>query len=96
MAAMYDQAAFDSTTRQEIEEIERHRITRLEQHIKEGQAGGWIAPELLPAETAAWLTHTGPRGYQRMVERAPGLTIGEFVDRYAQYVWLVLYEATRR
>lgn len=96
MAAMYDQAAFDSTTRHEIEEIERHRITRLEQHIKEGQAGGWIAPELLPAETAAWLTHTGARGYQRMAEGSPGLTIGEFVDRYAQYVWLVLYEPTRR
>jgi hypothetical protein len=64
--------------------------------MKKGQVGGWIAPELLPAETAAWLTHTGARGYQRMVEATPSLTIGEFVDRYAKYVWLVLYEPTRR
>ena len=91
MAAMYDQAAIDASTRAEVEEIERHRIARLEAHIIDGQAGGWVDPVLLPAETAAWLTYTGARGYQQMVE-SEGASIDEFVERYARHVWLVLYE----
>lgn len=91
MAAMYDQSAIDANTRGEIDEIERHRIARLEAHIIEGQAGGWIDPVLMPAETAAWLTYTGARGYQQMVE-GEGASIDEFVERYARQIWLVLYE----
>lgn len=91
MAVMYDQAALDPATRAEVEQIEQHRSARLEAHIAAGQAGGWIDPELLPCETAAWLTHTGARGYQQMVETA-GATVEEFVDSYAHHVWLVLYE----
>jgi TetR/AcrR family transcriptional regulator, ethionamide resistance regulator len=92
MAAMYDLAAVDRTTREEIDAMEADRAKRLETHITRGQQEGWIDPGLLPRETASWLTVTGARGYEQMVGvDGDEEDIDQFVGSYAQYVWFVLY-----
>jgi AcrR family transcriptional regulator len=92
MAAVYDTASYDATVREEVSTMMSRNTAALRNHIKRGQKQGWIDPNLLPAETAAWLTWMAERGQHQMVRGADDAEVERLIDAYSEIVWNTLYE----
>jgi AcrR family transcriptional regulator len=91
MAALYDMSAYDTTVREQVTAMMSRNSAGLRSHIRRGQKEGWIDPNLLPAETAAWLTWMAERGQHQMVRAADDAETGRLIDAYADIVWNTLY-----
>jgi AcrR family transcriptional regulator len=91
MAALYDMSSYDATVRDEVTTMMARNTAGLRRHIQRGQKQGWIDPELLPAETAAWLTWMAERGQHQMVRTADDGGVEALIDAYADVVWNTLY-----
>jgi AcrR family transcriptional regulator len=91
MAALYDMASYDATVREEVTTMMTRSTTGLRKHIQRGQRQGWIDPDLLAAETAAWLTWMAERGQHQMVRLADDSEVEALIDAYADVVWNALY-----
>jgi AcrR family transcriptional regulator len=91
MAAVFDTAAYDSTVRGEVSTMMARNSAGLRTHIKRGQKEGWIDPNLLPPETAAWLTWMAERGQHQMVRGADDAETERLIDAYVDVVWNTLY-----
>jgi AcrR family transcriptional regulator len=91
MAALYDMSSYDSTVREEVATMMSRNSGGLRRHIQRGQKQGWIDPDLLPAETAAWLTWMAERGQHQMVRLADDAEVEKLIDAYADVVWNSLY-----
>jgi AcrR family transcriptional regulator len=91
MAAVYDTAAYDATVRDEVSAMMARNTAGLRNHIRRGQKQGWIDVDLLPAETAAWLTWMAERGQHQMVRSAADGELDRLIDAYADIVWNTLY-----
>jgi hypothetical protein len=84
-------SSYDATVREEVTTMMSRNIAGLKRHIQRGQKQGWIDPELLPAETAAWLTWMAERGQHQMVRTADDAEVNALIDAYADVVWNTLY-----
>jgi len=91
MAATYDAAAYDDSVRELVGKMMQTNIASLRKHITAGQKGGFIAPDLPPAQTAAWLTWMAERGLHQLVRSAGDAELGTLVDAYTAIVWNTLY-----
>jgi AcrR family transcriptional regulator len=91
MAALYDMSSYDATVREEVTTMMSRNTAGLKRHIQRGQKQGWIDPELLPTETAGWLTWMAERGQHQMVRMADDAEVEALVDAYADVVWNTLY-----
>jgi TetR/AcrR family transcriptional regulator, ethionamide resistance regulator len=91
MAAVYDTSAYDPTVRQLVASMMSENIAGLRTHIRRGQRGGLVDPQLHPAETAAWLTWMAERGFHQLVRGAPDAEVARLIDSYARIVWNTLY-----
>jgi AcrR family transcriptional regulator len=91
MSALYDMAAYDATVREEVTAMMSSNIAGLKRHIVRAQKGGWINPELLPAETAEWLTWMAERGQHQMIHGADDAEVEKLIDAYTDVVWNSLY-----
>ena len=92
MAVLYDVARFEASLAAAVAEIEDRGIAELERHIRDGQAKGWVDPDLLTRETAAWLSWLGENGQHRLLRAAAGEDrIASLIDAYARIVWSTLY-----
>jgi AcrR family transcriptional regulator len=91
MAALYDMSSYDATVRDEVTTMMTRNTAGLRRHIQRGQKQGWIDPDLLPAETAAWLTWMAERGQHQMVRMADDAEVTALIDSYADVVWNTLY-----
>jgi AcrR family transcriptional regulator len=91
MAAVFDAASYDATVREEVGAMMTRNVAGLRAHIRRGQRGGWISPELAPGETAAWLTWMAERGQHQMVRGADDAELAKLIDAYADVVWHTLY-----
>jgi AcrR family transcriptional regulator len=60
-------------------------------HIADGQAAGFIRPELRPGETAAWITWMAERGMTQLVAPADGTAQARLAESLATIVWHTLY-----
>jgi AcrR family transcriptional regulator len=92
MAVLYDVARFEASVAAAVTEVEARGVAELERHIRDGQDEGWVDPELLAPETAAWLSWLGENGQHRLLRRAADEErIGSLIDAYARIVWSTLY-----
>jgi len=91
MSAAYDGAIRDASLDEAVTQIMDGLTERFAAHIREGQAGGWVDPTLLPRETAAWIVW----GFERTQHQA---TLGrdadeltQLIDEGTSVVWRALY-----
>jgi TetR/AcrR family transcriptional regulator, ethionamide resistance regulator len=95
MAAMYDAAAYDPAVRELVQTMMDWNIAGLRAHIKAGQKAGFVDPELLPQQTAAWLQWMAERGFHQLVRTAGKAERERLIDAYTSIVWNTLYAPVR-
>lgn len=95
MAAMYDASAYDAEVRGLVTAMMNRNIAGLRKHIKAGQKAGFVDPDLLPDQTAAWLTWMAERGLHQLVRTASSAELERLVDAYTGIVWNTLYAPAR-
>jgi hypothetical protein len=61
------------------------------EHIAEGQRRGFIRPEVLPNETAAWITWMAERGMTQLVASADVTALDRLAESLATMVWYTIY-----
>jgi TetR/AcrR family transcriptional regulator, ethionamide resistance regulator len=88
MGVVYDHALHSDIIRAEVDDAINQTTTRLARHIRDGQRVGFIARELLPTETAAWLTWMAERTQHAL---GPDADIDTQIDTYTDIVWHTLY-----
>jgi AcrR family transcriptional regulator len=91
MAAVYDTASYDTLVGEEVAEMMGNNIASLRSHIRRGQKAGWVAPDLLPNETASWLMWMAERGQHQLVRAAPPAELERLIDAFTDVVWNTLY-----
>jgi TetR/AcrR family transcriptional regulator, ethionamide resistance regulator len=91
MAEMYDAAVYDDAVRDEVDQMMKRNIIGLRKHLRRGQEKGYVAADLDPEETAAWLTWMAERGLHRRVRYADDEALPGIVDTYTRIVWSTLY-----
>jgi TetR/AcrR family transcriptional regulator, ethionamide resistance regulator len=91
MAEMYDAAVYDDAVRDEVDQMMKRNIIGLRNHLRDGRQKGYVAAELDPEETAAWLTWMAERGLHRRVRYATDEALGGIVDTYTRIVWNSVY-----
>ncbi|WP_320671864.1 TetR/AcrR family transcriptional regulator [Patulibacter defluvii] len=91
MASVYDAAVYDDDLREEVAAMMREHVGSLEAHIRRGQEGGWVAPDLLPHETAAWLIWMAERVEHQVVAHSDDAALERLVVGFADVVWNTLY-----
>jgi AcrR family transcriptional regulator len=94
-AAVVDSAAYDTRVRNQFGALVLGLITELADHIRKGQAEGYVRQGLDPDRTAAWLTWMAERGLHQLVADASEEESDRLVDSLADIVWNTLYEGTR-
>jgi AcrR family transcriptional regulator len=60
-------------------------------HIADGQRAGFIRPDLLPAETAGWITWMAERGMSQLVAAADAAGIDRLAESLGTMVWYTVY-----
>jgi AcrR family transcriptional regulator len=96
MAAVYDAAAYDPGVRELVAGMMNWNVAGLRSHIKAGQKAGFIDPDLLPQQTAAWLQWMAERGLHQLVRNATPAEVERLIDAYTSIVWNTLYAPARR
>jgi TetR/AcrR family transcriptional regulator, ethionamide resistance regulator len=91
IAAVYDEAAYNPAVREQVAGLIKDGISGLRDHIERGQREGFVDPELLAPETAAWLAWMVERGLRDVVGPAPEPEVGALVAAQADVVWHTLY-----
>lgn len=95
MAALYDIATYDQSVRGLVDRMMNSNIAGLRKHIRTGQKRGFVNPDLLPEQTAAWLTWMAERGLHRLVRGASPAEVSRLTDAYTDIIWNVLYAGAR-
>ncbi len=96
MAATYDAAAYDASVRELVTDMMAQNSAALRKHIRAGQKHGSIDPDLLPSQTAAWLTWMAERGFHQLVRGAGDAEVERLIEAYTGIVWNTLYAPARR
>jgi AcrR family transcriptional regulator len=91
IAAVYDEAAYNPAVRELTAGLINQGISGLREHIERGQRGGFVDPELLAAETAAWLGWMVERGLRDIVGPAPEEEVDALIAAQADLLWHTLY-----
>jgi AcrR family transcriptional regulator len=61
------------------------------ERLANGQRAGFVRPELLPDETAAWITWMAERGMSRLVSGADPERVNRLAESLAAMVWHAVY-----
>lgn len=59
--------------------------------IRDGQTGGYMRADLIPDETAAWLTWMAERGMARLIPNADSQQIDRLVAAFTSLLWHAVY-----
>src|SRR5262249_1931975 len=92
IAAVYDHGAYNPSVRELAAGLIKQGIAGLREHIERGQREEFIDPELLAAETAAWLGWMVERGLRDVVGPASEDDVDALVAAQADLLWHTLYE----
>ena len=95
MAAMYDTAVYDPAVRDLVNDMMSRNIASLRKHIRTGQENGFVDEDLLPGQTAAWLTWMAERGLHQLVRGSSDAEVERLIDAYAVIIWNTLYAQAR-
>jgi TetR/AcrR family transcriptional regulator, ethionamide resistance regulator len=91
MNALSELAAYNPAVKEQFLAGWRHAQLRVAQHIRDGQAEGFVRDDLHPDHVAGWLTWMAERGISLLVWPAPERQIDEIADALATTVWHTLY-----
>jgi AcrR family transcriptional regulator len=95
LTAGFDAAYFDADVREHVLGLGDAWAAELAAQITTGQRNGWIDPELLPSETAQWITWMVLRGLHKLAVGADDARVVELGDSLTRVVWSILYPRTR-
>ena len=90
MTAILDEATRDGALRADIDAAIAGAIAAFSGAIERGQREGWIDPELLPRETAAWLVWLLERGLTQVIGSADDARVDALAATLAQMLWRTL------
>lgn len=91
MNALAEMAAYNPGVRDQFMSGWRTAKQRVADHIRDGQAAGFVRPDLHPDHVAGWLTWMAERGMALLVWPAPEEHSRHLVDSLATTVWHTLY-----
>ena len=91
MRELYAASASDPELREQVDLVTARNIKGLRKHIAAGQSGGWICPDLPPAEAAGWLMCMAARGQHTLVAGADDAEVEALIEALTDIVWLGLY-----
>lgn len=95
LGAISEAAAYDASAREQHLLMVDRAVDGLDQHIRDGQKAGAIAPELDARQTAQWLTWMHERGLYQLVSHASKAETRRLLDSMTDLVWRALYEGHR-
>lgn len=87
LAATQVEAGQDSLLRDELESVLDEAVAGVDRGLRRGQREGWVDPELLPSETAAWLLSMVERGLGAIAVDAPPAEVQELTTTLAALLW---------
>jgi AcrR family transcriptional regulator len=91
MNALSEFAAHNPAVKDQFLAGWRHAQLRVATHIREGQAAGFVRPDLHPEYVAGWLTWMAERGMGLLVWPAPEEQFAEIAEALTATVWHTLY-----
>jgi AcrR family transcriptional regulator len=91
MNAVAETAAYNPAVKEQFLAGWRHAQQRVAEHIREGQAAGFVRADLHPEYVAGWLTWMAERGMALLVWPAPKTQLDDVIDALAATVWHTLY-----
>jgi AcrR family transcriptional regulator len=95
MAAVVEVASYDAALRELFGSLLERTIEAVAAHISAGQADGYVAADLDPVRTAAWLTWMAERGLYQMVATATPAATERLLEALTDITWNTLYEGAR-
>ncbi|MEA2172363.1 MAG: TetR/AcrR family transcriptional regulator, ethionamide resistance regulator [Solirubrobacteraceae bacterium] len=91
MQAMVETSAYDAAVRAAFQGAWSAARASQADHIRHGQAEGWIRPELDPEETSGWLVWMAERGMYQLVPGADDAALDRLSRSFAAILWHTLY-----
>lgn len=91
LTAFYDEATQNGELRLRLSAAISGVIEDLRVHLEAGQRGGWVDPDLLPAETAAWLGWMLERGLGNVVAGRLDDEADLLVANLTSMIWHIVY-----
>jgi TetR/AcrR family transcriptional regulator, ethionamide resistance regulator len=91
MNALAELAAYNPAVKEQFLAGWRHAQQRVTEHIREGQAAGFVRDDLHPEYVAGWLTWMAERGIALLVWPAPPEQLDEISTALSATVWHTLY-----
>ncbi|MCK9248039.1 MAG: TetR/AcrR family transcriptional regulator [Solirubrobacteraceae bacterium] len=95
MGAVVDSAVYDGRVGAAFGGVLEQAAGALAQHIRDGQAGGYVRSGLDPEPISAWLVWMTERGMYSLVREADDASLERHVDALTTVVWNTLYEGVR-
>jgi AcrR family transcriptional regulator len=91
MQAMVETSAYDAAVRAAFQGAWTAARESQADHIRHGQAEGWIRTDLDPDETAGWLVWMAERGMYQLVPGADDQALERLARSFAAILWHTLY-----
>ncbi len=95
LAAVIDAGATEPTIRERYYATVQQSADNVAEHMRRGQAEGWITAELDPEGTAPWLVWMVERSLHQLLHRAPAPDAQELTENLTAIVWRTLYAGLR-
>jgi AcrR family transcriptional regulator len=89
--ALVEVSYSDPTIREQFQQGFRDVHETIAEHIAHGQRDGFIRPDVLPQETAAWITWMAERGMTQLVAPADADGLDRLAESLATMVWSTVY-----
>ena len=98
MGAVVEAASYDVAVGEGYTQAIKASAKGVADHIRAGQAAGYVHAELDPKRTAEWLTWMTERGCYQLLPKASKAELDKLLTALTDVVWNTLYAqvATRR
>ncbi|MCU0313967.1 MAG: TetR/AcrR family transcriptional regulator [Solirubrobacteraceae bacterium] len=95
MAAAFQAAEYDAGVRELTEAFMDANIASLQRHLKAGQKGGFVDPQLPADDVAIWLLWAAERGFHVILPDLDDAGYDRQLDAFTAIAWNTLYAPTR-
>jgi TetR/AcrR family transcriptional regulator, ethionamide resistance regulator len=95
MASTVEVASYDPTVRRRYEELVARSIREASKHIADGIEGGFVAPDVDPDATAAWLCWMFERGLAELGRPGSPFELERWLTALTDIIWNTLYRSVR-
>jgi TetR/AcrR family transcriptional regulator, ethionamide resistance regulator len=92
ICAMVEASYYSPTVRELFEQGFAEVQRSIAGHIAQGQRAGFVRPDVLADETAAWITWMAERGMTQIAATADDAALDRLAESLATMVWCTVYE----